>query len=95
MESAKDAEKDSVLTLGRMPDTENTKVVFMSEQQMDAIDQRQQREIDAQKIWIKALSVLCTLLLIMGVAIFGLLMESRNCPHPECPHHHAETAGGK
>lgn len=54
---------------------------------MDHIDERQQREIDANRTWVKALSVMMTVILILGLACFIMFVRSINCPHPECPHH--------
>lgn len=59
--------------------------------QMDPIDQQQQREIDSNRVWIKVVAVLCTLLTIAAICIFALISNANNCPHPDCPHHHAQA----
>lgn len=55
--------------------------------EMDQVDQRQQREIDATRIWTRVLGVLTVLLTLASLALFALFMETRSCPHAECPHH--------
>lgn len=54
---------------------------------MDHIDERQQREIDSNRVWLKAVSIMATLMLVAGIACFILLMKAINCPHLDCPHH--------
>ena len=56
--------------------------------EMDAVDRQQQREIDANKTWVKITGVLSTIVFVGGIALFAMLMQVLNCPHPECPHHH-------
>ncbi len=56
---------------------------------MDAIDTAQQKQIDATQVWTKVIGLVTTIVLIAMVAMFALVMETRNCPHPECSHHRA------
>lgn len=53
---------------------------------MDAIDERQQREIDSNRVWIKAMSVMVFVIFLLGIAFFIMFIRSENCPHKDCPH---------
>lgn len=70
---------------------------------MDAVDQKQQQEIDALRdknteqdirlgVWTKlylALFVIVIALFVGGVILMPLvtMRDSMNCPHPDCVHH--------
>lgn len=66
--------------------------------QMDEVDRLQQRQIDANRIWIKVCAILIALLTLFGIALFYTIMETSNCPHKDCVHHkltYAEEHGIK
>lgn len=74
-----------------MSDIDSTSTVTISAgSKMDDVDQKQQREIDANRVWTRALSWSMALLVVFGIAIFILVMRAINCPHIECPHHIVE-----
>lgn len=59
---------------------------------MDAVDEKQQREIDATRVWLKAMSILLAVVILLAIGFFIMFTRAISCPHTECPHHIAEPS---
>lgn len=54
---------------------------------MDAVDQKQQLQIDSNRIWLKVLMVVGLIIILEGGVLFYMVAQYTNCPHKDCPHH--------
>lgn len=71
----------------------------MNNEHMDAVDKKQQEEIDSirrknekQDLHLYWMKIIGFLIILGGICGTAMVMESLNgfhCPHTECAHHHA------